>query len=252
MSPFVASMIGSSPLTRGKLRVNRDRSILIRLIPAHAGKTQRAPDLPSWARAHPRSRGENGGGERGQGARGGSSPLTRGKQREKVGPQADRGLIPAHAGKTSSRSPATSKRRAHPRSRGENQEVNNPNSRMCGSSPLTRGKPPRSDPDQCPRRLIPAHAGKTPLRDARSDPRWAHPRSRGENLIQVATLLIEVGSSPLTRGKRHVRLLVGPWRGLIPAHAGKTTRVGVRPRPAAAHPRSRGENCAHGAHRVPP
>ena len=30
----------------------------------------------------------------------GSSPLTRGKQREEMGPKANRGLIPAHAGKT--------------------------------------------------------------------------------------------------------------------------------------------------------
>ena len=52
--------LGSSPLTRGK----RDTSVfvtqVIRLIPAHAGKTGRRESIIWLARAHPRSRGENG------------------------------------------------------------------------------------------------------------------------------------------------------------------------------------------------
>ena len=50
------------------------------------------------------------------------------------------------------------------------------------------------------------------------------------------------GSSPLTRGKRNCKTYVLGECGLIPAHAGKTSRCG---RPACgswAHPRSRGEN----------
>ena len=50
------------------------------------------------------------------------------------------------------------------------------------------------------------------------------------------------GSSPLTRGKPGLLPERGPRGGLIPAHAGKTTKnddsVSVTP----AHPRSRGEN----------
>ena len=50
------------------------------------------------------------------------------------------------------------------------------------------------------------------------------------------------GSSPLTRGKRHLRHGRDLRRGLIPAHAGKT-REGVQVLgKAGAHPRSRGEN----------
>ena len=51
-----------------------------------------------------------------------------------------------------------------------------------------------------------------------------------------------VGSSPLTRGKPAV--LSGPsgLSRLIPAHAGKTLRVGRRRAARGAHPRSRGEN----------
>ena len=50
------------------------------------------------------------------------------------------------------------------------------------------------------------------------------------------------GSSPLTRGKQVEALLVQVLHGLIPAHAGKTTRCWRTMIPAEAHPRSRGEN----------
>ena len=56
-----------------------------------------------------------------------------------------------------------------------------------------------------------------------------------------------MGSSPLTRGKLSRAIKVETLEGLIPAHAGKTTRTtwqGIHP---AAHPRSRGEN-AHLEH----
>ena len=53
---------------------------------------------------------------------------------------------------------------------------------------------------------------------------------------------IEAGSSPLTRGKLVTGYTdMGSGR-LIPAHAGKTTRLTARPPAPSAHPRSRGEN----------
>ena len=70
----------------------------------------------------------------------------------------------------------------------------------------------------------------------------AHPRSRGENRSIEAMQNCWAGSSPLTRGKHSACHSVTSTSGLIPAHAGKTARMGttrVRPR---AHPRSRGEN----------
>ena len=51
---------GSSPLTRGKLRIDGTDTEDEGLIPAHAGKTDRRTPLLPWSRAHPRSRGENG------------------------------------------------------------------------------------------------------------------------------------------------------------------------------------------------
>ena len=55
------------------------------------------------------------------------------------------------------------------------------------------------------------------------------------------------GSSPLIRGKRGPNHSIGAQSGLIPAHAGKTSRSECLGRRAGAHPRSRGENAERGA-----
>ena len=91
-----------------------------------------------------------------------------------------------------------------------------------GSSPLTRGKHRPSRALRSRRRLIPAHAGKTPIPAVDTRTTEAHPRSRGENQGFVTSAVTWMGSSPLTRGKRSY------WAR--------------RPRSLWAHPRSRGEN----------
>ena len=91
-----------------------------------------------------------------------------------------------------------------------------------GSSPLTRGKPTRRSVMTMRRRLIPAHAGKTPCFPRSQRDTDAHPRSRGENTRASGASPQSAGSSPLTRGKP-LRGLQRPGpQGLIPAHAGKT------------------------------
>ena len=93
---------------------------LVGLIPAHAGKTDGDTlDLASIL-AHPRSRGENGVEDVGVVGDAGSSPLTRGKQRRSNDRVGQGRLIPAHAGKTRTTCVRGLRRRAHPRSRGEN------------------------------------------------------------------------------------------------------------------------------------
>ena len=213
---------GSSPLTRGKRAQTRKRHTTHGLIPAHAGKTSSAPRLGVSPRAHPRSRGENPRSSNPTKARPGSSPLTRGKLLPLLSRIIDAGLIPAHAGKTSSNSPSSNSTRAHPRSRGENHTnaVGEPEAK--GSSPLTRGKRRHLEGQALGNGLIPAHAGKTPFGG-----------------VGVAE---REGSSPLTRGKRLVSDEEEIIERLIPAHAGKTVaRNCCRPR-TGAHPRSRGEN----------
>ena len=155
-------------------------------------------------------------------------------------------LIPAHAGKTLCRGWHCHGRGAHPRSRGENGEVEIPEWRLDGSSPLTRGKRVERGANLIHIRLIPAHAGKTAAleRPARGD--RAHPRSRGENLVLNTKGSDAEGSSPLTRGKRILDRGARRAVRLIPAHAGKTRRLSCPSARTRAHPRSRGENCTRG------
>ena len=239
MRPFAP---GSSPLTRGKRRVFRRSVGVRRLIPAHAGKTSSPQCTRSACAAHPRSRGENVVADTKKFSRAGSSPLTRGKHRLADRLQDRERLIPAHAGKTArpqsrSRAPA-----AHPRSRGENSFRRDSAGIKGGSSPLTRGKPPRVRRAGGQQRLIPAHAGKTRCDRRRGRSYGAHPRSRGENSFAKPLKARENGSSPLTRGKPVEHLRDRRPRRLIPAHAGKTRTRGPTHRRTKAHPRSRGEN----------
>ena len=172
---------GSSPLTRGKRGPFRRRGAGVRLIPAHAGKTTRGRATRFMGGAHPRSRGENADFYSQSERRRGSSPLTRGKPRAPCRCPSQRGLIPAHAGKTpSTRRPSTASP-AHPRSRGENQPVEAGWAAVNGSSPLTRGKHPAARVAWTSDGLIPAHAGKTRVLGVLVGVHRAHPRSRGEN-----------------------------------------------------------------------
>ena len=133
------------------------------------------------SRAHPRSRGENQWRTPAYGRRDGSSPLTRGKRSIDDDVTDTSGLIPAHAGKTSTGFTTASQAWAHPRSRGENYCAAAVSDAHAGSSPLTRGKRVRSAAVLV---LI-----------------WAHPRSRGENTLDGLVVDLATGSSPLTRGK---------------------------------------------------
>ena len=151
------------------------------LIPAHAGKTRTAQARPSSAGAHPRSRGENPLMVDAPACVAGSSPLTRGKRERLAHRLRLQGLIPAHAGKTSTPRPASPL--------------------TTGSSPLTRGKHEEGRRGGPQAGLIPAHAGKTTTTARKTTKAPAHPRSRGENFHDLFSLIGDRGSSPLTRGK---------------------------------------------------
>ena len=213
---------GSSPLTRGKLPGENDPRTRAGLIPAHAGKTSRSQGRCDQIAAHPRSRGENKP-KNDAGIQGaGSSPLTRGKRFGVGAGLRIVRLIPAHAGKTRRDAGRAVSNWAHPRSRGENELCSASHLAAWGSSPLTRGKPRRGNRPRARRRLIPAHAGKTPRGAVPDRLCKAHPRSRGENV------LVNEACQLTTR--------------LIPAHAGKTPGPVWKRWVPSAHPRSRGEN----------
>ena len=196
--------------------------VAARLIPAHAGKTGwPAPDQRHEP-AHPRSRGENNRRSARPARKRGSSPLTRGKHRERYHCYQEGRLIPAHAGKTARTRWCADWPSAHPRSRGENAHIAAEVMGTPGSSPLTRGKHCNFLSGLGGSRLIPAHAGKTYIPLYYPCKREAHPRSRGENELIGFSAQFNQGSSPLTRGKRHLVGIVKVVRRLIPAHAGKT------------------------------
>ena len=79
----------------------------------------------------------------------GSSPLTRGKHVRRIQRLEERGLIPAHAGKTGEFVGDECPGWAHPRSRGENASGGGRGAFDVGSSPLTRGKPRRGERLNC-------------------------------------------------------------------------------------------------------
>ena len=159
---------------------------------------------PPPSGAHPRSRGENHEGTEIVGFIVGSSPLTRGKPKAGVYQVEAWGLIPAHAGKTTSRCDSTGIAGAHPRSRGENRHAVRARGHPRGSSPLTRGKQQGRWFQVAGIGLIPAHAGKTGTSSSSTKSPRAHPRSRGENSATNSLATFIAGSSPLTRGKpRH-------------------------------------------------
>ena len=64
-----------------------------------------------------------------------------------------------------------------------------------------RGKPLAAPFTPPPRRLIPAHAGKTTVWPALGIVVTAHPRACGENILQSCVARPRAGSSPRMRGK---------------------------------------------------
>ena len=198
--PYTGLPKGSSPLTRGAPTQLLHRGTQVRLIPAHAGSTKekRYAYCDWWA--HPRSRGEHVPLPRKLWRRWGSSPLTRGAHPQRLTLRPRTGLIPAHAGSTSSADGGGRPEPAHPRSRGEHRLVLPARRWRRGSSPLTRGARWSAGPVPGRPGLIPAHAGSTSIRFLMRSPPPAHPRSRGEHMATRVTVVEVNGSSPLTRG----------------------------------------------------
>ena len=213
---------GSSPLARGLHFGRVGRRPGRRIIPARAGFTGWATP-PPWAPwDHPRSRGVYHQERRDLAQRRGSSPLARGL----LNPDPTSGLssriIPARAGFTPVRTAGSIVAGDHPRSRGVYSRRPAPVTLRAGSSPLARGLPSSSFTTVSTGGIIPARAGFTGWVAGRWAPPRDHPRSRGvyDDLVDVRTMT--VGSSPLARGLRRIRLTALMGLRIIPARAGFT------------------------------
>ena len=237
-------MSGSSPLTRGKQSGITQILDNTGSIPDHAGKTHPRCNSSNPARAHPRSRGENGLHSIPIVRALGSSPRGRGKLRTSPRVHAGGGLIPVRAGKTGRRLELLQPSRAHPRSRGENVIPIASQIGQAGSSPRGRGKRRTTDASFRRSGLIPARAGKTRASGGQVPPWGAHPRAGGENSKTIKLNIFELGSSPRGRGKLAREALQRVFDGLIPARAGKTFSRRVVLCLTWAHPRAGGENPA--------
>ena len=150
-------------------------------------------------------------------------------------------LIPACAGRASSRCRTTSSARAHPRMRGEGVQHLLEEADRQGSSPHARGGQQAHLRGIRRLRLIPACAGRAPHPAV---PAWqsaAHPRMRGEGRFPVRLLMSPMGSSPHARGGLLQSLLRDLHGRLIPACAGRALVICDVVIFQPAHPRMRGE-----------
>ena len=111
----------------------------------------------------------------------GSSPHTRGALTNDAAWDQTKRIIPAYAGSTCGASRWCTRKRDHPRIRGEHPRVESWRRVQRGSSPHTRGALPPAPPRPRLRRIIPAYAGSTLPGDLQCDGGGDHPRIRGEH-----------------------------------------------------------------------
>ena len=152
---------GSSPLMRGKAWGGKMAVAPYGIIPAHAGKSDSRCRTSCSREDHPRSCGEKPSARSPAVSVLGSSPLMRGKDTRDAVAVPERGIIPAHAGKSRQQQPGNAPGWDHPRSCGEKPLMLLMCSLLLGSSPLMRGKVSVVPAPPLPFRIIPAHAGKS-------------------------------------------------------------------------------------------
>ena len=160
-NPCPSWTTGSSPRVRGKLWAYTVEHLLVRLIPACAGKTHAKRSGSKRSKAHPRVCGENFTGNLTSQSIEGSSPRVRGKRGFCFCNSSTKGLIPACAGKTKGFVVALEVRGLIPACAGKTDCEGLLEPLMRGSSPRVRGKLKLSGVTKRSPGLIPACAGKT-------------------------------------------------------------------------------------------
>ena len=152
---------GTSPRMRGKRRIDRIVALLLRNIPAYAGKTVNVVGGDDDWQEHPRVCGENSSSPEPAAGSGGTSPRMRGKPVTIESLNDYERNIPAYAGKTRCHQHQETLSQEHPR--------------VCGENGIF------GEEKEEKARNIPAYAGKTMLRFCRRKQVLEHPRVCGEN-----------------------------------------------------------------------
>ena len=93
--------------------------------------------------------------------------------------------------------------------------------RGWGSPPPMRGKEASICHEQRPKRITPAHAGKSRIETLKGLVREDHPRPCGEKSWARCACATTRGSPPPMRGKGEEVKAYGQQSGITPAHAGK-------------------------------
>ena len=152
------------------------------------------------------------------------------------------GIIPAHAGLTSSGCTAYRASRDHPRACGAHVPASGFCARRAGSSPRMRGSLKVVARRVLRPGIIPAHAGLTSRSPTRRQDSRDHPRACGAHSATRALAAAVSGSSPRMRGSLAGFHRSRMYTGIIPAHAGLTSRHQVvcpahwdHPRACGAH-----------------
>ena len=166
---------------RGKLQSFPGFFRTPRITPAHAGKTVKKTKSSTLASDHPRACGENISRCSATVSSSGSPPRMRGKHSRCAIPFGQARITPAHAGKTLRAKGKVATLADHPRACGENLALDRQRKRRYGSPPRMRGKPTHKHTPDKPRRITPAHAGKTSNGKACGQEKADHPRACGEN-----------------------------------------------------------------------
>ena len=174
---------GSSPHARGTLLLTCRLLLLIGIIPACAGNTDSLGGKRSYARDHPRMRGEHYDNNVSTANQQGSSPHARGTRLHDRPRCLTPGIIPACAGNTSYVVDTTDYARDHPRMRGEHRPQPVDHVARLGSSPHARGTHMPRPGICCSYGIIPACAGNTRCLVFRGGAIWDHPRMRGEHAL---------------------------------------------------------------------
>ncbi len=233
---------GSSPRMRGALELQSEPGGVHGIIPADAGSTRTAERAWWCPWDHPRGCGEHDGGFAKLTEDQGSSPRMRGALPDPGGDLSTIGIIPADAGSTQRRAPGVLALRDHPRGCGEHKSLCAMTTSFAGSSPRMRGAQKKPRPLSATSGIIPADAGSTGPRAARSGCPWDHPRGCGEHVSPNERGVIAPGSSPRMRGARRYQSRCGAAPGIIPADAGSTGPARRSGSSAPDHPRGCGEH----------
>ena len=152
------------------------------------------------------------------------------------------GIIPAHAGNTTTSRLVLFTVWDHPRVCGEHAMPRNFVSILPGSSPRMRGTQTLMASNSSRMGIIPVYAGNTrPARGNAGTP-WDHPRVCGEHYSSNTVRIAVWGSSPRMRGTPGARVDRVRGRGIIPAYAGNTRNRRRQLHALRDHPRVCGEH----------